>query len=89
MISIFSAYTQWMKENGGAIVNILIDFTRGFPFVRYYVTVLILIYLQGVFLSLGLKLPELYRDNFTRGFHFVRYEVAANILIDFTSGFLS
>ncbi|KAK3106339.1 hypothetical protein FSP39_018084, partial [Pinctada imbricata] len=25
------AYKQYMKANGGAIVNILIDFTRGFP----------------------------------------------------------
>lgn len=27
----FIVYNQWMKDNGGAIVNIIVDMSRGFP----------------------------------------------------------
>lgn len=31
----FAAYTQYMKENGGTIINIIADMFKGFPLMRY------------------------------------------------------
>jgi len=27
----FAAYDQWMRDNGGSIVNIIVDMWKGFP----------------------------------------------------------
>ena len=34
IIVVFVAYHSWMEENGGSIVNIIIDMNRGFPGIR-------------------------------------------------------